>query len=90
MHDLARLASWPLAVFIVGGIAILPGMMNAFLVAGLLFDRRPKRKELVAYPGVTILVAAYNEEASIADTIRSLAAQNYPGEFEVLVIDDGS
>jgi biofilm PGA synthesis N-glycosyltransferase PgaC len=90
LHDLAGLAGWPLAIFIVGGIALMPGMMNAFLVTGLLLDRRPPRRELVDYPGISILVAAYNEETSIADTIRSLAAQNYPGEFEVMVIDDGS
>jgi biofilm PGA synthesis N-glycosyltransferase PgaC len=90
LQDLARLANWPVAIFIVAGIAILPGMMNAFLVAGLLLDRRPPRKTLVEYPGISILVAAYNEENSIADTLRSIAQQYYPGEFEVLVIDDGS
>ena len=37
-----------------------------------------------------ILIAAYNEEASIAETLRSIAHQDYPGEFEVFVIDDGS
>jgi len=90
LHDLANVAGWPLAIFIVAGIALLPGMMNAFLVTGLLLDRRPPRRELVDYPGLSILVAAYNEESSIADTIRSLAAQRYPGNFEVIVIDDGS
>jgi len=90
LQDLAGLAGWPLAIFIVGGIALAPGMMNAFLVTGLLLDRRPPRRELVDYPSISILVAAYNEETSIADTIRSLAEQRYPGEFEVMVIDDGS
>jgi biofilm PGA synthesis N-glycosyltransferase PgaC len=90
LHDLAGLAGWPLAIFIVGGIALAPGMMNAFLATGLLLDRRPPRRELLDYPGLSILVAAYNEESSIADTIRSLAEQRYPGEFEVMVIDDGS
>jgi biofilm PGA synthesis N-glycosyltransferase PgaC len=90
LQDLAGLASWPVAIFIVAGIAILPGMMNAFLVVALLLDRRPPRKTLVEHPGISILVAAYNEENSVADTLRSIAQQNYPGEFEVLVIDDGS
>jgi biofilm PGA synthesis N-glycosyltransferase PgaC len=90
LQDLARLASWPVSIFIVAGIAILPGMMNAFLVAALLLDRRPPRKTLVEYPGISIMVAAYNEESSIADTLHSIAQQHYPGEFEVLVIDDGS
>ena len=90
MHDLAGLAGWPLSIFIVAGIALLPGMMNAFLVAGLLLDRRPRLAPLIEYPGISILVAAYNEQASIADTLTSLAQQQYPGEFEVIVIDDGS
>jgi poly-beta-1,6-N-acetyl-D-glucosamine synthase len=90
LQDLAGLAGWPVALFIVGGIAILPGMMNAFLVTGLLLDRRPPRKALVDHPGISILVAAYNEESSIADTLLSIANARYPGEFEVLVIDDGS
>ena len=90
LHDLAGIVSWPVAIFAVGGIAVLPGMMNAFLVTGLLLDKRPQRQKLMDYPAISILVAAYNEESSIADTLKSIAAQNYPGEFEVLVIDDGS
>lgn len=90
LRDLAGLAGWPLAIFVVAGIALLPGMMNAFLVVGLLLDRRPRRRSLVDYPALSILIAAYNEQDSIADTIRSLAAQDYPGELEVMVIDDGS
>ena len=90
LQDLAAIVGWPVAVFAVGGIAVLPGMMNAFLVTGLLLDRRPQRKPLVDYPAISILVAAYNEESSIADTLRSIDQQKYPGEFEVLVIDDGS
>jgi biofilm PGA synthesis N-glycosyltransferase PgaC len=90
LHDLAAIMTWPVAIFAVGGIAVLPGMMNSFLVVSLLLDRRPARRRLVDYPAVSILVAAYNEESSIADTLKSIAAQEYPGEFEVLVIDDGS
>jgi biofilm PGA synthesis N-glycosyltransferase PgaC len=90
LHDLAAIAGMPVAVFAIAGIAILPGMMNAFLVTALLLDRRPPRRPLVHYPGVTILVAAYNEAAAIADTLDSIEKQDYPGPLEVLVIDDGS
>lgn len=88
--QLADLAGWPVAVFVVGGIAVLPGLMNAFLVAALVLDRRPARRDFVDLPAISILVAAYDEEGSIADTIRSIALQGYCGEIEVLVIDDGS
>jgi biofilm PGA synthesis N-glycosyltransferase PgaC len=90
IHDLATLVGLPLAYLIVAGIAIVPGMMNAFLVAALLVDRRPRRTPLLDYPAITILVAAYNEEASIADTLQSIEQQDYPGLIEVLVVDDGS
>jgi biofilm PGA synthesis N-glycosyltransferase PgaC len=90
MRDLAGLTNWTLAIFAVAGIALVPGFMNAFLLSSLLMDRRPPRTALAEYPGITILVAAYNEEGSIADTIHSIEKQGYPGPFEVIVIDDGS
>jgi len=90
MHDLAAMAGWPVAIGIVAGIALIPGFMSAFLAASLLLDRRPVRRRLVGYPSLSILIAAYNEEASIAETLQSLALQGYPGQFEVIVIDDGS
>jgi glycosyltransferase involved in cell wall biosynthesis len=40
-------------------------------------------------PAVTILMPAYNAERFIADSIRSALGQTY-GDFELLVIDDGS
>nr|WP_307531037.1 glycosyltransferase [Streptomyces umbrinus] len=42
----------------------------------------------VAEP-VTVLVPAYNEEAGIESTVRSLLASDYP-ELQIVVIDDGS
>src|SRR5580765_2512546 len=41
LHQLAQLMSWPVALLLIGGIAIVPGGMNAFLAASLLLDRRP-------------------------------------------------
>jgi cellulose synthase/poly-beta-1,6-N-acetylglucosamine synthase-like glycosyltransferase len=40
-------------------------------------------------PPVSILVPAYNEEAGIAESVRSLLSLRYP-ELEVVVINDGS
>ena len=90
IRDLAELTNWVVAILVVGGIALVPGLMNAFLAASLLLDRRPPRGSFASYPAVSILIAAYNEEPLIAETLESLARQNYPGEFEVIVIDDGS
>ena len=41
-------------------------------------------------PAVSILVPAYNEAVGIARCVESLAASHYAGEFEVVVVDDGS
>ncbi len=90
IEQLSSVTGRVLAFVAVGGIALVPGFMNAFLVASLLFDRRPARRRIYRYPGVTILIAAYNEEGSIADTLHSIECQRYPGPLEVFVIDDGS
>ncbi|WP_373686037.1 glycosyltransferase family 2 protein [Acinetobacter sp. YH12027] len=45
---------------------------------------------LDVYPNITILIAAYNEESSILDTLQSVDRQNYPGGLQVIVINDGS
>ncbi len=82
--------SMPLAWMIVAGIALIPGFMNAFLLISLALDRRPGHAPLEQYPGLSILVAAYNEEATIVETIESIARQQYPGPLEVIVVNDGS
>jgi biofilm PGA synthesis N-glycosyltransferase PgaC len=79
-----------LAVVVILGVAIIPGFMNAFLFAGLLMDRRPKRVKLDHYPPITILTAAYNEEATIIETLSAVERQQYSGQLEVIVINDGS
>lgn len=71
-------------------IAYVPGFMNAFMVSTLLLDRRPERVQQPIYPGVSILIAAYQEEDALADTLQSIAAEDYPGPLEVLVLNDGS
>jgi poly-beta-1,6-N-acetyl-D-glucosamine synthase len=90
MRDLAALTGWTVAFLIVAGIALVPGFMTAFLATSLLLDRRPPRVAPTSHPGISILIAAYNEEASIADTLHSISRSDYPGEYEVIVIDDGS
>ncbi|HEY0038699.1 MAG TPA: glycosyltransferase [Longimicrobium sp.] len=90
VEGLAALLGRPLALFVIAFIAWVPGFMNAFLIATILLDRRPERRMLDTYPPVSVLVACYNEADAIAQTIRSLAQQDYRGPIEVLVLDDGS
>ncbi len=88
--DLSKVVGPWLAGYLIGFIAIVPGFMNAFVLVALTFDRRPGHKQTHTYPPVTILVAAYNEEDCIEDTLRSIYAQDYPGEIQIVVINDGS
>ena len=90
MRDLARLTNWPVSLLVIGGIALVPGFMNAFLAISIVIDRRPPRRLFDRYPRVSILIAAYNEADVIGRTLRSIALQDYPGEFEAIVIDDCS
>lgn len=88
--DLAEVAGWTFAVIAISFIAYVPGFMNAFLISTLLFDRKPPLRRVEDFPGVTVLVAAYNEAAAIADTLTSLARQDYTGPYQVIVLNDGS
>src|SRR5437899_10800854 len=38
---------------------------------------------------ISVVMAAYNEERVIAETLRTLLATDYKGEIEVVVVDDG-
>jgi len=90
MEELSAISHPLVALLIISFIAYIPGFMNSFLMASLLLDRRPKRMPLASYPAVSILIAAYQEETTIGDTLSSLAHSRYPGEVEILVLDDGS
>jgi biofilm PGA synthesis N-glycosyltransferase PgaC len=90
MEALSDQTHWLFALFAITFIAYVPGFMNTFLTVSLLLDKRPRRKQPEVYPGVTVLIAAYQEEAAIAATLESIAKDAYPGPLEVLVLNDGS
>ena len=90
MDDLAKVTEPLFAIWALTFIAFVPGFMNAFLAVSLLLDRRPPRRTPLIYPGVSILIAAYNEEGGIGATLESIARLSYPGQVEALVLNDGS
>lgn len=71
-------------------IAIIPSFWYMFVLVACLIDTRPEHKPLESYPDVSLLIAAFNEEENIADTVMSLSKITYPGNFEIIFIDDGS
>src|SRR3989344_6827259 len=66
---------------------------EVFLLMSFL-EKRPSQKDAtlpMRYPSVSMLVPCFNEEATLAATIDSLLALEYPSDkLEVVVIDDGS
>lgn len=48
-------------------------------------------RNILQIPLVSVVVPTYNRKAMLADTLASLAAQDYPADrYEVIVVDDGS
>jgi biofilm PGA synthesis N-glycosyltransferase PgaC len=43
-----------------------------------------------AFPSIAVLIAAYNEEQNLPETVMSLLQQDYPAPVEIIVADDGS
>jgi len=64
-----------------------------FYILGYNSDKK-KKKLLFSddeLPKVSVIIPAYNEEKSIARTIESIIASDYPkNKFEIIVVDDGS
>ena len=53
-------------------------------------DSRNEPQPPPRWPRVTAVIPARDEAESIAETIRSLLAQAYPGPFSVILVDDES
>lgn len=76
-------------------VALYPVATAALWIAGgLVFrwrdERLPGREPDPAdLPGVTVLIPAYNEEATIATSVVAALGSDYP-RLEVIVLDDGS
>jgi poly-beta-1,6-N-acetyl-D-glucosamine synthase len=77
-------------------VALYPVVSAATWIAGgvlfRLWDEHPGEQPQQpdrGWPGVSVLIPAYNEEAVIATSVRAALNSDYP-EFEVLVLDDGS
>ena len=74
-------------------VALYPIVTAGVWIAGgvlfRLFDDREAHVPDGGWPGVTVLIPAYNEEQVIATSVRAVLDADYP-EIELLVLDDGS
>ena len=79
---------------LLSAVALYPVVTAAMWVAGgVVFRICEERGDApvgdAGWPGVTVLIPAYNEEAVIATSVRAALDSDYP-ELELLVLDDGS
>lgn len=89
-QDLSKEIGWFLSIFFISFIAIIPGFINSFIISSLLLDNRPQILKDQQLPAITVLIAAYNEQDNIAETLKSIFEQDYPEKIHVIVINDGS
>ncbi len=76
-------ASLGLLLYVYVGFALL------LAAVGLVLNRRVKKHPLT--PSVSVVIAAYNEEASITERLDNLLELDYPRDrLEVIVASDGS
>lgn len=75
------------------GIYMLLLLIAVWLITAHLFrlgyGRYQESIHPCAAPPISIVIAAYNEESTIIDSIRSLTHLNYP-DYEIIVVNDGS
>lgn len=70
--------------------ALAWGWLLAFRGLFWRIDLLPAAPEPARWPEVVAVIPARNEAACIADTVRSLLTQDYPGLLSVVVTDDDS
>jgi biofilm PGA synthesis N-glycosyltransferase PgaC len=85
---------WAAAKLLLAFVALYPVVTAALWIAGgllfrLLDERDAAEEPHAGWPGVSVLIPAYNEEAVIRTSVAAAIASDYP-ELEVLVLDDGS
>lgn len=88
--DLIHVSNVFIAIFIIAGIAYIPGFINTFLVVSILLDKQPPFKYYDPKNKITILIAAYNEEKGIYNTLSKIKNQDYKGVINTIVINNNS
>ncbi len=77
------------AVSLAGWLGVLFGTARAWDLRPVGEDE-PAPPDPTRWPSVTVLVPARNEAALLPLTLPTLRAQDYPGEWSVVVVDDRS
>tara|TARA_Y100000034_G_scaffold136358_1_gene212374 strand:- start:594 stop:1811 length:1218 start_codon:yes stop_codon:yes gene_type:complete len=77
--------------YLIWGISFIALYISFVWIIFLYLGERKEKSKLRIFPGITIVVPAYNEEKSIAKTIDSLLDLDYDkSKLKIIVVDDGS
>ncbi len=93
--DLIQKYNWLVLLYFLGinGIYILLNVISFFAIKHYLGERRITELEKVFqstfFKPISIITPAYNEEKTIAETVKALLQLQYP-QHEVVVVNDGS
>jgi poly-beta-1,6-N-acetyl-D-glucosamine synthase len=71
-------------------LAYVPGLVIGLMAFTLLITRYREPPSVAAWPDVTVIVAAWNEEDAIVPTFERIAALDYAGRIEVVLADNNS
>ena len=84
----------PLFPVILASISLLVWIVLAFFRGGFwqlrAFEDSSRENPPPLWPRVVAVVPARNEVGTIAHCVESLIGQNYPGGFQIIVVDDHS
>jgi len=94
---LSQQAADHVVVILAAALMIVSVLMVVRILVVMIFARRHRRQMRPQRvppnwraPGISVVIPAFNEAAGIAATVRSIVTSSYPGEIEVIVVDDGS
>ncbi|MEP6615637.1 MAG: glycosyltransferase [Ginsengibacter sp.] len=82
------------SLFLIGIFFSVGRILVMGILASIQKKNEKKKLNLVPavfndYPGVSVIIPAYNEEVNAVRTIKSILSQTYPG-LQVIFVDDGS
>lgn len=89
-REAAQRLPWCYTVWVVMGIALLPGYLTSAMFLSNMMHARPSTAPQEKAAPVSVLICARNEEKTIYRTIEAVVAQRYAAPIEILCVDNGS
>jgi peptidoglycan-N-acetylglucosamine deacetylase len=91
VFSVGEVGQWALYWIFTAGIILGIARIIFITAVAMVHKRQEKPPFSPTYrPHVSIVVPAYREESVVCFTIHTLLASDYGGEFEIIMVDDGS